>query len=132
MKKVIIAFAMLATAAACHENIEERAAREAREYTEKFCPTPTINFIRTDSLTFDIPTKTYTYYCSVMDKMDNETIINMNKDKLKSGLLTSIKQNTNIMVYKKANFNFAYILYSGQKPGKVMFKATYSPKDYAQ
>lgn len=41
----------------CHENLEKRAQREAREYTEKYCPTPVQNYTRTDSVTFDIKTK---------------------------------------------------------------------------
>ena len=36
----------------CHENMEKRAQREAREYTEKYCPTPVQNFTRTDSVVF--------------------------------------------------------------------------------
>lgn len=132
MKKTILAIVVAAMLTACHESIEDRAAREAREYTERFCPTPVVNFTRTDSVVFDKGTKTYTYYCSVVDKMDDEAIIRANLANLQSGLLTSIKQNTNIVVYKKANFNFAYVLHSSKQPQKVLFKATYAPKDYAQ
>ena len=43
----------------CHENLEKRAQREAREYTEKYCPTPVQNYTRTDSVAFDVKTKIY-------------------------------------------------------------------------
>lgn len=132
MKKTVLAIGVVAMLMACHEGIEERAAREAREYTERFCPTPVQNFTRTDSVVFYKDTKTYTYYCSVVDRMDDEAIIKANQANLQSGLLASIKQNTNIVVYKKANFNFAYVLHSSAQPQKVLFKATYSPKDYNQ
>lgn len=118
--------------ASCHESIEDRAAREAREYTEKFCPTPVSNFVRTDSTVFDKSTKTYYYYCSVVDKMDNAEIMRLNYNTLKSGLLKSTKENTDLHVYKKAGFSFAYVLHSGKNPSQVLFKAVYSPSDYGK
>ena len=48
----------------CHESLEERAEREAREYTERNCPTPVVNFSRTDSVRFDREARNYIYYCS--------------------------------------------------------------------
>ena len=41
MKQLIIGIvACAALLCSCHENMEKRAQREAREYTEKYCPTP--------------------------------------------------------------------------------------------
>jgi len=132
MKKSLVVFAALAILVSCHESIEKRAAREAREYTEKFCPTPVVNFVRTDSTTFDIATKTYSYHCSVVDEMDDEALMKKNYDNLKNGLLANIKENTELRIYKEAGFSFAYILHSGKNPTKTLFQATFSPKDYAQ
>lgn len=55
MKKILFSTLVLLTFTACHhETIEERAAREAKEYTQKMCPTPVVNFTRTDSMVFDL------------------------------------------------------------------------------
>lgn len=130
MKNTLYTLILLASLTACHENIEKRAAREAREYTEKFCPTPVVNYTRTDSVAFDESTKTYNYYCSVTDIMDDEQIIGINKENIRQGLLEGIRQNTELIIYKKANFNFAYTLYSSKQPGKILFAAKYTPEDY--
>src|SRR3712207_8347171 len=75
MKKTIL-FALLACSlTACHESLEDRAAREAREYTEKYCPTPYVNNTRTDSVAFDTASKTYTYYCSLNGQADSKQFI---------------------------------------------------------
>ena len=34
----------------CHESMEQRAQREAREFTKKYRPTPVQNNFRTDSV----------------------------------------------------------------------------------
>lgn len=130
MRSYLIVFTLVLAFVSCHESIEERAAREAKEYTKKFCPTPVVNFVRTDSTVFDITTKTYFYYCTVVDRMDNETIIKDNQNTLKNGLLDGIKENTELRVYKKAGFSFSYVLHSGKEPKKVLFKVVYSPADY--
>ena len=130
MKKTAYIILTILFFLSCHESIEERAAREAREYTEKFCPTPVVNYTRTDSVTFNKTTKTYNYYCSVTDMMDDQNIINKNHNNIKDGLLKGIMQNTEIRTYKKAGFTFAYTLYSSSRPGLILFKATYTPQDY--
>lgn len=130
MRKTILSVLTVMMLASCHESIEERAQREAHEFTERYCPTPVVNYTRTDSVAFDMKSKTYTYYCSVTDAMDNADIISQNKDKIKSGLLESIIGNTQIKIYKEAGFNFAYILHSAKDPGKVLFSVKYTPKEY--
>ena len=41
MKKILFGIMTLALMASCTESMEDRAVREAREYTEKVCPTLT-------------------------------------------------------------------------------------------
>ena len=69
-----------ATLTACQKSLEERAEQEAREYTRKYCPTPIDNFSRTDSMVFDKANRTYIYYCTLTDQMDNKEIIDSKKD----------------------------------------------------
>ncbi len=49
MKKIIFPIMLITLLASCSESIEDRAAREAKEYTEKVCPTPFANDGHTDS-----------------------------------------------------------------------------------
>ncbi len=58
MKKKLIYIGIFASLlVSCTESLEDKAAREAKEYTEKYCPTPYVNDSRTDSATFDKSTK---------------------------------------------------------------------------
>ena len=55
----------------CHESLEERAARECKEYTERNCPQQLGNGVVYDSLTFEIPTQTVHHHYSVTGEADN-------------------------------------------------------------
>ena len=54
MKKIhLIVLGLFTTGMAltsCHENLEERTARECKEYTEKYCPMPVAANVVTDSM----------------------------------------------------------------------------------
>lgn len=125
----IIALAIIAMSG-CHESFEQRAAREAREYTEKYCPTPVQNNARTDSVTFDIDTKTFNYYCSLSGMLDDNKVIEKKKDELAESLLKNIKENTGLRAYKKEGFCFAYILRSTKDNKAILFKKKFTPADY--
>lgn len=132
MKKIIL-FALFAfVQTACHESLEDRAAREAKEYTEKYCPTPVNNFTRTDSVVFDKATRTYHYYCTLMGRVDDAEIINKNKSKINEGLRQSIVESTSIKAYKEAGFHFTYTCRSQKNPQLVLFESTYTKKDYGE
>ena len=131
MKQLIIGIvACAALLCSCHENMEKRAQREAREYTEKYCPTPVQNYTRTDSVVFDIPTRTYTYFCCVNGKMDNEELIKAHWQNISDGLREEVAANTGLKAYKEAGFCFRYLMYSNSKPGKLLYNITISPNDY--
>ena len=71
MKKKLIYIGIFASLlVSCTESLEDKAAREAKEYTEKYCPTPYVNDARTDSAAFDKTKKIYTYYISLRNKAD--------------------------------------------------------------
>ena len=73
MKKKLIYIGIFAPLlVSCTESLEDKAAREAKEYTEKYCPTPYVNDARTDSAAFDKTKKMYTYYISLRNKADNK------------------------------------------------------------
>ena len=112
----------------CHESLEERAEREAREYTERNCPTPVVNFSRTDSVRFDRETRNYIYYCSFVDRFDNENIVNENKDQIHKGLYNAISCDVGLKQYVEAGFSFTYIVRSDKQPSKVLYRDTIKVK----
>lgn len=114
----------------CHESLEKRAEREAREYTEKYCPTPVQNCTRTDSVAFDIATKTYRYYCSATDELDNGKVFDANRQKITDALLASVKENTGFREYKKEGFAFRWIIRSDKDKNTVYYDHRFTAKDY--
>lgn len=138
LRKALFAFASLTALVvsssvfvSCHESLEKRAQREAREYTERNCPTPwDNNDVRTDSVGFDIDSRTYIYYCSVRGKADNADFINANRQVLTDNLKEDVNSNPNLKAFKEAAFSFAYILRSHKDAKQVLFSITITPKDY--
>ena len=126
MKKIIFcAFAALSLMAACTESLEDRAAREAKEYSEKVCPTPYVNDGRTDSTVFDKTTRTYTYYMTLRGKADNYQVINANKKKLYNIQKESLDNNPGLKKYKEAHFTFRFIYRSAKNPKQVLLDDTF-------
>lgn len=124
---VVILFGLLCS---CRNNLDDRAEQEARDYTTKYCPTPIYNFSRTDSLTFDRNTHTFTYHCSLTGVMDSLDIISQNRQKLSDGLLKAITASTQLKKYKDAGYSFRYLVRSDKNPRQVLFDKTYTQKDY--
>lgn len=113
----------------CQESLEQRAERESREYTEKFCPTPPENGVISDSLVFDSKTKTQYYYLTFTGEIDNAEAIANRYELLKEGLIDQVRSDSRKQAYKDAGFNFAYICRS-QKTGKIIINLTVTKKDY--
>ena len=107
MKNILLLMASAILLSSCHESLEKRAQREAREYTEKYCPTPVRDYVRTDSVSFDI-----------------------NREKIAEALQTQINEGTNFRAYKKAGFSFQWTLRSDKDKKMVYFDKKYTPKDY--
>lgn len=115
--------------ASCQESLEERAEREAREYTEKNCPTPPENGVITDSLVFNKSNKTQFYYLTFTGEIDEPEMIAGHEDELRQQLLEQIRYNPTLRPYKEAGFSFAYVCRS-QKTGKTVLNYKFTPKDY--
>lgn len=131
MKQLIIGIvACAALLCSCHENMEKRAQREAREYTEKYCPTPVQNYTRTDSVVFDIDTKTYHYYCSITGDLDDQRVLDLNRQKISDALLANLKDNTAFVPYKKEGFAFQWTLRSDKDKNVVYFDKKFTEKEY--
>ena len=120
MKKLIYTALGLSLLASCTESLEDKAAREAKEYTEKYCPTPYVNDSRTDSATFDKNTKTYVYYISLRNKADNKQVINANKDKLHKIQKEALDNNPGLKKYKEEHFTFRFVYHSAKNSKEVL------------
>lgn len=130
MKKALLLLLMAITIAACHESIEDRAEREAREYTRRNCPTPAKDCVRTDSIVFKRNTREYIYYCTFTDEMDNTEVIDRNRSYIHDQLLEAIRQSTDIIAYKKAGFIIVYECRSDSNPKLILYRDRFEPKDY--
>lgn len=120
MKKLIYTAVLVSLLASCTESLEDKAAREAKEYTEKYCPTPYVNDSRTDSATFDKSTKTYVYYISLRNKADNKQVIEANKDKLHKIQKEALDNNPGLKKYKEEHFTFRFIYHSAKNPKEIL------------
>ena len=130
MKKNILFLLAVLLLGACHESLQDRAEREAKEYTRKNCPTPVNHFQRTDSIVFDRATNTYHYYCSFTDKLDDKDAVGKVRGELYEGLRNGIKESTSLKAYKEAGFNFSYTCRSAKDPRQVLYKETFTEQDY--
>ena len=119
----------VAALAACHENIEERAARECKEYTQKHCPAPLSEVLVNDSMVFEAAHKTVHYYYSLRGIADT-TGLNINT--VREDMLASIKNSAQLKRYKEADFSFRYTYFSTKNKGQKLFDFIFTPKDYNQ
>lgn len=121
MKKKLLYFVVsVPFLASCTESLEDKAAREAEEYTKKVCPTPYVNDSRTDSATFDKATREYTYYITLRDKADNKEAIDQNKEKLHKLQKEALDNNPGLKQYKEAHFTFRFVYHSAKNPTEIL------------
>ena len=84
----------------CQESLEDRCMREAKEFTEKYCPSPIAKDIMQDSMVFDKSTHTLAYYYSLSGQLDNEELMNDMRDTYSEQLLTQVRNATSLKTYK--------------------------------
>ena len=125
MTKKIIYVAAVLCLVACSESLEDQAEREAKEYTERLCPTPYLNNSRTDSAVFEKSTRTYTYYISLRGEADNEKVISANKQKLHALQKEALDNNPGLKKYKEAHFAFRFVYHSASSPQKILLDNTF-------
>ena len=128
MKKWLFIIVSALFMAACQETLEQRCAREAKEYSEKHCPAPIAKGVMVDSMSFDVATHTLIYSYSLSGVVDDTAVINRNNPK--EEMLQQLKNATAMKPYKDAGYNFRYIYYSTKDKGKKLFEATFQEKDY--
>ncbi len=128
MKKYLFVFTCAVIFASCHESLEDKAAREAKEFTRKNCPVQVSEFIVNDSMTYEKNKKTIHYFYTISGKAD--TVAAINNQQAKEELVKGVKEATSIRVYKEHGFNFAYTYYSSKNKGKKLIEVIVTPEDY--
>ena len=131
MRKTILYFAAGLLIIACTAiTPEEYAKQQAKAFTEKNCPSPVKNDIRTDSLVFEENTRTLHYYYSLFGALDNPDSLKGRGDGMRDRMLQSLKKAGNMDEFKKAEMNFKYTYHSSSKPDTVLFEAVFRPSEY--
>lgn len=125
------AIVLTALSSCHHDTLEERAAKEAREYTAHYCPTPYENNTRTDSISFEKDTRSFHYYYKVNGKLDNEKLFAEKKETLRAILLKELKENTQNKTFKEQGFSFRYTFRSASD-NKKLLDVTFTRKDYSK
>ena len=128
MKKIIWSVMAVLLLAACQESLEDRCAREAREYTEKHCPTPVGKDVIMDSMTFDKATHTISYAYSLRGPIDDSAYVNGSNTR--QLLQEQVKNSAHLRLYKEAGYSFRYVYYSTKNKGTKLFEASFHQKDY--
>jgi hypothetical protein len=128
MKKILVFATLVLFIASCQESLEDRCAREAKQYTAKNCPVRMDKNIIMDSLTFEKATHTLHYYYRLTGLADKDGALD--SIDAKSLLKNELKNSTSMKTYKDNGYNFAYTYHSEKDPKKVVFEAIFTEKDY--
>ena len=128
MKKIWLFVIFTVLFSACQESLEERCAREAKEYTRKNCPVKLDNTTTLDSMTFEAETHTLHYYYRLTGIADNDSILKFID--VIGMLKNEVKNTTSLRVYKENNYRFAYTYHSEKDPQKVLLDVVFTEKDY--
>ena len=130
MKKSLLICAMVGLSlTACHESLEDRAERECKEQTEKYCPVPVTEYVISDSMVFERATHTFHYYYSLRGIADTTALP---AEEARKEMLEGLRNSTQLNVYKEAGYNFHYTYFSTKYPGQKIVDIKFTPKDYAQ
>ena len=128
MKKLGAIVVLAIFVSACHESLEDRCEREAKEYTAKRCPEKLDKNIRIDSLTFDRATHTLHYHYTLMDFADQDGV--MEEVDAVNLLKAELKNSTTVNTYKENKYQFRYTYHSEKNPHKIWLDVTFTDKDY--
>lgn len=128
MKKLWILACLVPFLTACQESLEDRCAREAKEYTVKNCPAKLDKNIIIDSLTFERETHTLHYYYKLTGVADEEGV--MESIGAADILKKELRNSTAMKTYKDNGYRFAYTYRSEKDPSKILLEIVFTDKDY--
>lgn len=125
---ILIAVAAAGLLASCSESLDDRAARELKEYTAKKCPVALGNGITLDSAVYEPPTRTLHYHYTVEGVADDPKILDATE--ARGLLLGELKNSTQLRTYKEAGFRFAYTYHSAKHPGVSLVDVAFGKGEY--
>lgn len=128
MKKVFYIIVCLALLA-CHESLEERAVREAQEFTRKNCPQQLDGGMVYDSLVFATADTTLYSYYTISGDGDDKAVVDANRDALRASLLRNFRNDVGTKRFKEAGFGFGVVIHSQKNPGKELYRIRFSQRD---
>jgi len=129
MKRLFLFAVMAVALTACHESLDDKAVREAKDFTRKSCPMKIGEGIVIDSMTFDKSSKTVRYYYSLSGRMDT-TITEDDSKTVEATMLEEVRNSPTLKIYKEAGYHFRYSFFSTKHPGRLVLDYHFSPKDY--
>lgn len=123
MKKQFYCLAVLSLLfVSCHQKTwEERCAEEAKNYTYTHCPQNMGNGIVLDSLTYDAGQNCNTYYYSVHDELDNDSIFQAEAENFKAVLSSQIANSVELKEKKDHGTLLRYV-YTSASTGKTLLE----------
>ena len=127
---LLCGIAVLPFITSCQESLEKRAAREAKEYTQKSCPTPERDYTIIDSLGFDLSTHTFIYYYTLTGTADNASGIEGHEGELHDVLIRAVRNNTSMKRYKEEGYSFRYVYRSQKNKNQKLYDTTITAEEY--
>ena len=128
MKKFWTLAAFCILLVGCRESLEDRCAREAKEYTEKNCPSKIDKNVILDSMAFERDTHTLHYDYTLTGFADRDSV--MEEIDAVGALREDLKNSTTLRVYKENKYRFAYTYHSEKDPKKIRLEVVFTDKDY--
>ena len=134
MKKTILYTLFLLSTlgffSSCQESKGERFEREAKEFTQKNCPSISSDgLIRTDSMVcHNDGKKDMQYFYTILNE-ETEDVLLRNQENVRVELHRGIINSVDMRHQKEAGLNFHYI-YHSSKTGKEVLHFVFTPQDY--
>lgn len=132
LKQISIFLMFFAILAGCAENLADRTAREAKDYTRRNCPTPPQNYLILDSITFDKSATVLARHYRITGIADRPEQVASKKAELREALINSIINDTSLEKLKQAGYSFAYIYRSDSHRETILFQDTIVEADYTK
>ena len=131
LKRLFIPLVLVALLSACNqEKLENRAARECKEYTQKNCPYKVNEVTTLDSLTFDVATHIFTRYFSIVTDSQSIQKAKENKDEFAKKLIEEVRNETSMKTYKDNGYSFRFVYYSDADPSLILYDKTVTKEEY--
>ena len=118
---VFFILSIIFSACTSRQSLEEKAAADARNFNRRYCPTPVINHIRTDSISFNPDRHVFTYSYTFCDMLDDSNVVALNKEKISNVLRSNIKNSTSMKSYIESGYRFHIVCHSEKSPNTILF-----------